>query len=932
MTRRLVGLGVVLGFLPSFAWGQHQEQVQSSNCQQRDYSSTNPDATREVPCNGISVGAPKVFDNRTLTLMLESLSATLQSQQNQFIDQKALAAAFGLLQGFRSTETSSNLTVQALPLPSQELQTIAKSGNVDSSGKPLPNTLQTTNDTKRDTFTPQAPAIDTLPAFSGFNPNYGENVSDLLSDQVNLSYQIFNLRLVLERALSDRLWQDGNTRLQAVLGFNVTIDPPRTANDAVAVVEIKITDPQQKISLVSVLPQEKTYNSAALSTKSHAFGGAAVIKAFQVGYSARKRGQIFYLYRDADTIAYERMTGDPSKLIFGWMFRPVLGRRSVSPGLRQLFAILALPQADDDAAKIKSEVRTYWKKYDHDTQTSFEHPDANRARRIAYHATLGLNRPEIFEARYENGAKFGELSVEETARYEGDLGPTVGSVTWRPAGAKNIVISAHGNNFFSGTQVALGDKTYASVTDGLVLKSVQGFDLIATIDSLVNGPGIVIGRYGTAVPLALDPASIPPGLPAAGIEISTTRITHSIAGLRRVEIHLRARASDQVRAAVLAAGEQLRTAETLLKQVEQRWIAAQSDRSVSPAARQNLTTEKAKAEAAVQEGQSQRAAARQEQMASWRLDLTRIPSSFQTVESPLVSFNGTLLDFPYQIALSSEDGYEHIVISANLPDSLVTDGGGVVKVSWPFYPGNQWTATKRFYNPDLAYVVTRVSDAHILISRVDELSFANGPENTSTSACWKLMAGDTLINLTKTCAAPKADAACASGRDTCEIESDFVVSAKVEKMPDNVVLVAPSGSTYLLAVPPLKAKDDKVTPIQLKQFDSEWLEIAPKELTVTGGDSAKKPATPDLSKLASVEANGKKLTFLPQMAKVDAGASPANAKTPKPSVRSVKIEVTRDLTSKPGTIDVAFLDADNKIIGTRQIQIACTECTNKGDK
>jgi hypothetical protein len=118
----------------------------------------------------------------------------------------------------------------------------------------------------------------------------------------------------------------------------------------------------------------------------------------------------------------------------------------------------------------------------------------------------------------------------------------------------------------------------------------------------------------------------------------------------------------------------------------------------------------------------------------------------------------------------------------------------VVKVSWPFYPGYQWTATKRFYNPDLAFVVTRVSDTHILLSRVDELSFANGPENTNSSTCWKLMAGDTLINLTKTCTPPKADAACASGRDTCEIESEFVVSAKVEKMPDNVVLVAPSGS------------------------------------------------------------------------------------------------------------------------------------------
>jgi hypothetical protein len=44
------------------------------------------DLVSPAPCNGISVGEPRVFDNRTLTLMLESLSATLQSQQNQSLD------------------------------------------------------------------------------------------------------------------------------------------------------------------------------------------------------------------------------------------------------------------------------------------------------------------------------------------------------------------------------------------------------------------------------------------------------------------------------------------------------------------------------------------------------------------------------------------------------------------------------------------------------------------------------------------------------------------------------------------------------------------------------------------------------------------------------------------------------------------------------
>ena len=39
----------------------------------------------------------------------------------------------------------------------------------------------------------------------------------------------------------------------------------------------------------------------------------------------RKRSQVFYLYKDVDTLSYERMTPNGS-IVFGWMFRPVLRR------------------------------------------------------------------------------------------------------------------------------------------------------------------------------------------------------------------------------------------------------------------------------------------------------------------------------------------------------------------------------------------------------------------------------------------------------------------------------------------------------------------------------------------------------------------------------------------------------------------------------
>jgi hypothetical protein len=497
--------------------------------------------------NGITVGRPKVFDNRTLVLMLEGLSESLRNLQ--FVDQKSLAAAFNLLQGFQSSETVSNLTLTALPTSGLKQENVTTTGNATAAGAPLPNTGKQTTTTSRDAFTPQPPTLDSPPAFSGFNPSYGENPSDLLGDQVNLTYQIFNLRMLLERSLSDRLLTDGQPRLQAVLGFNVTIDPPRTAADAVAVVEITLSSgagaQPDGLSLVSLMPQEKTYNAAALSTKSNAFGGAAVAKMFQVAYGRRQRSQTFYLYRDTDTVSYERMSSDhPGQIVFGWMFRPVLGRRSVSPGLRQMFAIVALPAADQKGSSpplLQAAVRTYWKRYDRNTMTAFEDHDANRATRFGYGLSLNLSKPEIFESRYLNFAHYEGIEVKTTDRFQERLGPRVDKVSWRTAGEKTAVITVEGDNLFSGTQVALGDKLYSTPADGLLLNSNQSFELTTTLSALASH-GTVIGRYGPAVSLG-SPKSVqgPPG----GVRIQEADYRPAGAGNGLLEIHLRPRAPVQ---------------------------------------------------------------------------------------------------------------------------------------------------------------------------------------------------------------------------------------------------------------------------------------------------------------------------------------------------------------------------------------------------
>src|SRR4051812_14203663 len=72
------------------------------------------------PARGITVGAPKAFDNRTLNLMLERLNNQLAGIT--VVDQKVLAQAIGAIQGSRIQETSRTFTIQGAPTPSLQTE------------------------------------------------------------------------------------------------------------------------------------------------------------------------------------------------------------------------------------------------------------------------------------------------------------------------------------------------------------------------------------------------------------------------------------------------------------------------------------------------------------------------------------------------------------------------------------------------------------------------------------------------------------------------------------------------------------------------------------------------------------------------------------------------------------------------------------------
>ena len=880
-----------------------------------------------VPCNGISVGLPKVFDNRTLTLQLEKLKQQLNQQQTQngVIDLKSVAAALNNLQGLSQRETSTALSVTGSPTPATTLTNTLNTGNVDTSGNPLPNTSTTQNQTTNSSVTPTAPAFDsfaTLP--TGFSPTFGSSASDLLNDQMNLSYQIINLQMLLDRALSDRIYpqdSDGGTRLQTVLGFNVSLDPPRTANDAVAVVEVALkSDPGRDISLVALMPQEKTYNAAALSSKSNAYSGAAMAGAFQVGGSVRQRSQVFYLYKDVDTLSYERMTPDGS-VVFGWMFRPVLGKRSVTPGFKQLFAVLALPHTDcidpakNDACAVKvtPTIRTYWKKYDRNTQTGFRREEANRARDAWYGLSLGLAKPQIFShAGYQNYREYGTVRVGATGEYQRQLTPTVTRIEWRPTGAKTTTISVKGNNFFTDTQVLLGDNKYSEAGGNMSIRSDQSFELASTLDQVASGAGVIEGRYGLSTPLVnAGPANCVDTC-AYGVEIDpghAPEITQAMGGARRLTVTLRALPSPEQ----LAAAGADDTAKASLLNLSIPMLAGLS--SVS------LTGDNA-------------------------------GGGFRTTQTPVLSVNGTAIPFPYDIVNLTDGPRTRIQISANVADTLLTDtSASVIKIAWPFYDPTKWSTSVSYSPTDAQFTLARVSDTSFVLSRINSLAFV--PAKVKTKHCWTLIAADKPLPFgtddcaplpaaaTKPAAGPKPVPAPKPGQPSAPApakekpgkKQDPPAQAKATrigsadepaysflftlpaKLPSKAVLVDTDGSIYRLEIPDSTDKKDTATKITtLQQYDSAWIDITYSTNKV-----------PD-----RVETNGLALKWRvdPPDPKATAAVSTAGKTTDK----TMHVEITRSETAKPGLLDVVVFDKTNAQIAKVQVRITCTLCGDGGGK
>ena len=344
--------------------------------------------------NGISVDV-KVYDTVALRTQLATLGGQLSLISG--IDQPTLIGRIGALQGAYSNQFSASLQATTMPTPTLESQTTTTAPSTQATtytptpGAVVPpaasltaaqyNQVQATNtgqtQTNTLTSTPVTPAPAVLPTVqpAAMPTSFSTSSIDALIEEMQLSYQILNLQMVLQGALSDDYDENGNARRHITLGFPINVSARTKYPGKVAEVSVRVCSPARPEtakppsadsrldmlpSLQTIIPQENSYNVAGLVSNATSFGlGGIIAGVVNVGASVGSQHQTYYLMKEQDTIALPAFDGndlsgyqcpldqsapnETQSVGFAWQFRPVLEHNSVNEGMRTTFAQISLP-------------------------------------------------------------------------------------------------------------------------------------------------------------------------------------------------------------------------------------------------------------------------------------------------------------------------------------------------------------------------------------------------------------------------------------------------------------------------------------------------------------------------------------------------------------------------------------------------------------
>lgn len=458
--------------------------------------------------NGIAVGRAKLFDDRALRTMYDDVQRALALHQ---VSLNGIHDRVGRFQGGVENKSFFGINATTIPIPAVTATTTATetansathSTTTSTAGNPAVTTtsetgadptLNRTNTTQ--TTSNQAAISPGLPTAANptspfsFAPTFGQSAQDFLAEETDLAAQAINLRLLLQRALSDRVLlygaADATPRLTPAIGFQISIDPRTKYQNAVAEAIVTVSSrwagPQYTPEIVALIPKEKTYNVAKLTNSSNAFNLGAVVQIVNIGANVTRSRNTVYLVKDADTVALEKIpipdTGKAAfgSVEFGWQFRPVLGEASVSPGIRQVFAVLALPPtASKDWGGIVR-VRTQWRRFDPKSKTVIGNKPIRGS--ITEQEPYFLLIPSLAEQGRATAARIDDLE-------------------WHDNGGGKAVVTLDGS-FPAGTRLTVADNVIETPTDGMILRTENRISVAVPVSKLVLGPPTLVDPFGVA--------------------------------------------------------------------------------------------------------------------------------------------------------------------------------------------------------------------------------------------------------------------------------------------------------------------------------------------------------------------------------------------------------------------------------------------------
>ncbi len=477
-----------------------------------------PTSGRATLDNSIVVDEPEIYENANLQAQLDLLRSQLANLS--VINQPALVGAIGNLQGARIEQ--SGLAIEATAgrgLPQISTTTPALPGTAPSAEK---------NNTQTVTQAAVPPSVPSVPSTSaGALPSISPSAIGLLDQQMQLSSQLLSYQLLLTGSEFARYTPGGGEKDRIVIGFPITILPQSVHKNMAAEVEViyyppnakqyedpsefqnhdpadtrvrKICDPNNFLSgephaseacheqtaavtIVNILPAERSYNTVGVTTDAKTFGIGSVIGTVNLGASTSSSSSTEYVVAQQDTVAYQEgragahaaRRSEPAEgqgVKFKWQFRPVLGEQYVRAGPRRVFVQLAIPYARRPYPNYGGtvEISSRWQPFHADTgvvdQTAIQGLPAATSRPVLGHPFSSA---------------------------------TVSNLDVKDLGGGSILVSVTGK-FLIGASVRVGSTLIDAATAGFS-SSYSGLKFITTAQSIAQNGAVIVSSGGVDTPL-----------------------------------------------------------------------------------------------------------------------------------------------------------------------------------------------------------------------------------------------------------------------------------------------------------------------------------------------------------------------------------------------------------------------------------------------